>query len=132
VIEKTDNDTQKIAVISGSSEVHITASNSSRISVETNGSATKIIKENASNSPSESINNTDINNSDPIDMSLYQNYGQSPTNEDTVVAYIDGACLNNGTNHARAGYGVFFALDDKRYSIVLHIMCLATALTLDF
>lgn len=32
----------------------------------------------------------------------------------TMVIYTDGACRNNGTPNAKAGYGVFFGDDDAR------------------
>eukprot|EP00029_Vermamoeba_vermiformis_P001672 TRINITY_DN11887_c0_g1_i1.p1 TRINITY_DN11887_c0_g1~~TRINITY_DN11887_c0_g1_i1.p1 ORF type:complete len:347 (+),score=56.19 TRINITY_DN11887_c0_g1_i1:42-1082(+) len=56
-----------------------------------------------------------LNSEGKIDASMLKNYGTTAnSNEQPVVVFIDGACTNNGTPHAKAGYGAFFGKDDKR------------------
>jgi ribonuclease HI len=38
----------------------------------------------------------------------------SASTAEAINVYIDGSCINNGSPHAKAGYGVFFAKDDAR------------------
>ena len=35
-------------------------------------------------------------------------------NKEEIIVYTDGACVNNGKPDARAGYGIYFGLDDER------------------
>lgn len=49
-----------------------------------------------------------------VDASML-NYGATAnSSEQPVVVFIDGACTNNGTQYAKAGYGAFFGQDDTR------------------
>ena len=59
-------------------------------------------------------------NEDIIDASMLHNYGVTIEGSDAskspvVVVFIDGACTNNGTPYAKAGYGAFFGREDKRF-----------------
>ena len=40
----------------------------------------------------------------------------APGGTRTTTVYTDGACINNGTEEAQAGYGVWFGEDDPRNS----------------
>ena len=35
-------------------------------------------------------------------------------NDDDIYVYTDGACSNNGTPNAKAGYGIYFGKNDFR------------------
>lgn len=58
---------------------------------------------------------TELNSDGKIDASMLKNYGTTAnSSEQPVVVFIDGACTNNGTRYAKAGYGAFFGKDDRR------------------
>lgn len=40
--------------------------------------------------------------------------GDSDSDTKRINVYIDGSCINNGSPHAKAGYGVFFSKGDER------------------
>ncbi|KAJ3573178.1 hypothetical protein NP233_g2591 [Leucocoprinus birnbaumii] len=42
--------------------------------------------------------------------------GEKRTRSDIEIVYTDGGCINNGTNDARAGSGIFFGDNDDRNS----------------
>jgi hypothetical protein len=58
---------------------------------------------------------TELNSDGKLDTSMLKNYGTTAnSSEQPVVVFIDGACTNNGTRYAKAGYGAFFGKDDSR------------------
>lgn len=58
---------------------------------------------------------TELNSDGKIDASMLKNYGTTAnSSKQPVVVFIDGACTNNGTRYAKAGYGAFFGKDDRR------------------
>ena len=43
-----------------------------------------------------------------------EEYVSETEEEEPIYVYTDGACTNNGTKNAKAGFGVYFGKDDSR------------------
>ncbi|KAI9334496.1 hypothetical protein DFJ73DRAFT_852878 [Zopfochytrium polystomum] len=52
---------------------------------------------------------------DPISPAFSAMMGEAPEAE-TIVVYTDGSCLGNGGRRAKAGIGVYFGPDDRRFA----------------
>lgn len=55
-----------------------------------------------------------FDNLDEAEKYFKDNISGSEITEADLYVYTDGACVNNGKNNARAGYGIYFGENDKR------------------